>query len=279
MNKKEIIDRVVQIAKSQVGTVETPKGSNKNKYSKFFDDLRKSGTKIYNGVKDGAAAWCDIFADYCYIQAVGVEIGPKMIYQPLNSCGAGVKFSAEYYRKNKAFYTSPEVGDQIFYGKDGKSGTETHTGIVVKLTEKTIYTVEGNTGDQVKAKTVSRSQIGKKVVGFGRPNWELAVKAESDEQPTAEKPQPKPTPSPVQTTTPATSAKPTNKTKTYIVISKSGVNVRAERNVKANKLKPALCYGDEVRVSESRDGWYKLADRPGWCAMRFDGKDLFKIKK
>ena len=41
MSKKEIIDRVVQIAKSQVGTVETPKGSNKNKYSKFFDDLRK----------------------------------------------------------------------------------------------------------------------------------------------------------------------------------------------------------------------------------------------
>lgn len=270
MDKKEIIDRVVQIAKSQVGTVETPKGSNKNKYAKFFDDLRKSGVKIYNGLKDGAA-WCDIFADYCYIQAVGVEIGPKMIYQPLNGCGAGVKFSAEYYRKNKAFYTSPEVGDQIFYGKDGEPGTETHTGIVVKLTEKTVYTVEGNTGNEVKAKTVSRSQIGKKVVGFGRPNWSLAVKAETPEEPQLEKPTEKPA-------TPVTPEKPENKIKKLVVISKSGVNVRADRSVKAYKLKPALNYGQTVRVSDCVGGWYKLADRPGWCIKNWNGKELFKLK-
>ena len=220
MNKQEIIDRVVKIAKDQIGTVETPKGSNKNKYAAFFDDLRKQGVNIYNGNKNGGkdAAWCDIFADYCYIMATSVEIGPKMIYQPLNGCGAGVKFSAKYYRNNKAFFTTPEVGDQIFYGKDGKAGTETHTGIVVKLTEKTIYTVEGNTSDAVKAKTVSRSQIGKKIVGFGRPNWGYAVKAEeNDEQPIINKPSENP---PTAPTTPnkkiitAVTA-PESKTKAY----------------------------------------------------------------
>ena len=271
MDKKEIIDRVVQIAKSQVGTVETPKGSNKNKYAKFFDDLRESGVKIYNGLKDGAA-WCDIFADYCYIQAVGVEIGPKMIYQPLNGCGAGVKFSAEYYRKNNAFFTAPAVGDQIFYGKDGKPGTETHTGIVVRVTEKTIYTVEGNTNNEVKAKTVSRSQIGKKVVGFGKPDWNLAVKAETPEEPKTE------TPTDTKPTTPATTEKPKNNVKEYVVISKSGVNVRADRSVKAYKLKPALNYGQTVKVSECVGGWLKLADRPGWCAKTWNGKELFKLK-
>lgn len=270
MNKKEIIDRVVQIAKSQVGTVETPKGSNKNKYSKFFDDLRKSGTKIYNGVKDGEAAWCDIFADYCYIQAVGVEIGPKMIYQPLNSCGAGVKFSAEYYRKNKAFYTSPEVGDQIFYGKDGKPGTETHTGIVVKLTDKTIYTVEGNTGDQVKAKTVSRSQIGKKVVGFGRPNWELAVKAESDEQTTAEKPQPKPTPTAkkVHNADVTPTSMSTKYNRTFTVNAVHGLNLRKGPGTNFAKLTCMPYKTDDKRTTVKCSGKHSGA----WLFVTYETK-------
>lgn len=214
MDKQEIIARVVQIANAQIGTAETPKGSNKNKYAEFFDALRKQGVNIYNGNKNGVD-WCDILADYCYIMGTSVEIGPRMIYQPLNGCGAGCKFSAQYYRNNKAFYTTPELGDQIFYGKDGKAGTETHTGIVVKLTEKTIYTVEGNVSNEVKAKTVSRSQIGKKIVGFGRPNWDYAVKAEAaDEQPILNKPSEKPSTAPTKKIIMAVTA-PESKTKAY----------------------------------------------------------------
>lgn len=207
MTQKEIIDRVVAIALEQVGTTETPKGSNKNKYASFFDDLRKQGVDVYNGAKQGVS-WCDIFADYVYIQATSIEIGPKMIFQPLDGCGAGCKFSAEYYRKNKSFYKTPEVGDQIFYGKDGEAGTESHTGIVVKLTEKTIYTVEGNTDDQVKAKTVSKTQIGKKIVGFGRPNWSYAVKElNKDEKPATTPTVPSNSKETVKPTTPAKSKK------------------------------------------------------------------------
>lgn len=217
MNKKEIIDRVVKIANDQIGTKETPKGSNINKYAAFFDALRKQGINIYNGPKQGAA-YCDEMCDYVYIMATSVEIGPKMIYQPLNGCGAGCKFSAQYYRNNKAFFTTPEVGDQIFYGKDGKAGTETHTGIVVKLTEKTIYTVEGNVSNEVKAKTVSRSQIGKKIIGFGRPNWDYAVKAEAnDEQPILNKPSENPPTMPSAPTKKIITAvtAPESKTKAY----------------------------------------------------------------
>lgn len=187
MNTKNLINACVKIASEQIGTKEKPKGSNKNKYAQFFDDLRKKGINFYNYAKNGAA-WCDIFADYCYCMAVletradlsvneGAKLGAKMIYQPTESCGAGCKFSAEYYRKNKAFYKTPEVGDQVFYGKDGKAGTENHTGIVIKVNNKSFVTVEGNVGDEVKQKTVQISQVGKKVVGFGRPRWNIAVKA------------------------------------------------------------------------------------------------------
>lgn len=196
MSKKNLINACVKIATEQIGTKENPKGSNKNKYAQFFDDLRKKGIDFYNYAKNGCS-WCDIFADYVYCMAVletrpdlsvneGVTLGAKMIYQPMESCGAGCKFSAEYYRKNKAFYKTPEVGDQVFYGKDGKAGTENHTGIVVKVNAKSFVTVEGNTGDEVKQKIVQNSQIGKKIVGFGRPRWNVAVKAD---EPTA-KPEP-----------------------------------------------------------------------------------------
>jgi len=257
--QKEIIDRVITLALEQVGTVETPKGSNINKYAKFFDDLRKQGIDIYNGAKQGAS-WCDIFADYIYIQATSVTIATKMIYQPLNGCGAGCKFSAGYYRNNKAFYATPEVGDQIFFGSAGK---ETHTGIVVKVTDKMVYTVEGNTDNQVKSKSYQKNN--KNIAGYGRPNWSLAVKAMSADKP-AEKPKedPKPAPAP---------AKPKTTAKEYTVTPPIGLNIRKG----AGKYFPkvgAFAYGATIKVSSISKGWAKLADRDGYVASAY-----IKLKK
>ncbi len=263
MTQKEIIDRVVSIALEQVGTVETPKGSNVNKYAKFFDDLRKQGIDIYNGAKQGAS-WCDIFADYIYIQATSIEVGPKMIYQPLNGCGAGCKFSAGYYRNNKAFYAAPEVGDQIFFGEKGK---ETHTGIVVKVTDKMVYTVEGNTDDQVKAKSYQKSN--KNIAGYGRPNWSLAVKALSADKP-AEKPK--------ETPKPATPSKPTVVTKTYVVIARKGLNIRKAPSASSAKI-GALNYGTKIEVTKEEKGFVKLANRDGWCCIGSKGVKYLKLKK
>lgn len=254
MTQKEIIDRVVKIATEQVGTVETPKGSNVNKYAKFFDDLRKQGVNIYNGPKQGAS-WCDVFADYVYIQATSIEIGPRMIYQPLNGCGAGVKFSAEYYRKNKAFFKTPEVGDQIFFGEEGK---ETHTGVVVKVTDKMVYTVEGNTDNQVKNKSYQKNNG--KITGYGRPNWSLAAKAMSApaEKPKEEpKPEPKPAP-----------AKPKESSNEYKVTAKHGLNIRKGAGKHFPKL-GVLSYGAAIKVSQISKGWAKLADRAGYVASAY----------
>ena len=263
MTQKEIIDRVVSIALEQVGTVETPKGSNINKYAKFFDDLRKQGVDIYNGAKQGAP-WCDLLADYVYIQATSIDAGPKMIYQPLNGCGAGCKFSAGYYRNNKAFYKTPEVGDQIFFGEVGK---ETHTGIVVKVTDKMVYTVEGNTDNQVKSKSYQKTNG--KIAGYGRPNWSFAVKALSEDKP-AEKPKEK--------TKPATPSKPTVATKTYVVIARRGLNIRKAPSDTSAKI-GALDYGAKIEVTKAEKGFVKLANRDGWCCIGSKGVKYLKLKK
>lgn len=155
--------KVVEIALKEVGTKERP--VNVQKYSEYFDNLRKQGVYVYNYNKQGVA-WCDIFVDYCFAQAFGPVDGMKKLYQPMKGAGAGCKFSANYYRAKGAFYSYPQVGDQVFFGTPGN---ESHTGIVTRVTKDKFYTVEGNSDNMVK--THSYSLPSKKVSGFGRPNY------------------------------------------------------------------------------------------------------------
>lgn len=155
--------KVIDIALAEVGTKEKP--VNIQKYAAYFDALRKKGIYVYNYDKQGAA-WCDIFVDYCFAQAFGAEAGVKKLYQPMKGCGAGCKFSANYFRAKGAFYSYPQPGDQVFFGATGK---ESHTGIVTRVTKDKFYTVEGNSSDMVKEHSYSLNS--KKVSGFGRPDW------------------------------------------------------------------------------------------------------------
>lgn len=185
MNKMEAIIKLIDFALGEVGTKETPK--NITKYSAYFN-----GTDFYNGSKgDGktwGAEWCDIFVDYCFCNVFGMETGRNMLCQPKKSAGAGCKFSANYYKNAKRFYSEPEVGDQIFFivGSDIN-----HTGIVTKIAGGKIHTVEGNAGDMVS--THSYSPNNKKIAGYGRPNWELVVgDSIADTAPIAPTPVPSP---------------------------------------------------------------------------------------
>lgn len=258
MDKK----KVIEIAESQIGYKE--KSENITKYAKFFDDEYPN---FYNTKKQGAE-WCDIFVDWCFVQAYGFEKALKLLCQPTKSCGAGVSFSYDYFKKKGKVGSEPKVGAQIFFRASKDAKKPNHTGLVVAVTKTDKYyeitTIEGNKSNSVKKCTYKTDA---KIFGFGYPDYEMDEKAE--EKP-AEPAKPTPAPAP---------SKPKDDgIKEYVVISKSGVNVRAERSINAKKLKPALDYGQTVRISKSVYGWYKLADRAGWCAMRFKGHDLFKLK-
>ena len=166
-------EKLVKTALSQVGYAAAS-----GKKTKYASELDKIGY-IYNGPKNGFD-WCDVFVDWCFIKTFGTETGIKMIYQPKNGTGAGCPFSANFYKNNKAFYSSPKIGDQIFFGE---RGNEYHTGIVVDIGSNIVYTVEGNTGGgngKVMKKAYSlKSGV---ISGYGRPNWSLA-----ESKPSAEK--------------------------------------------------------------------------------------------
>jgi len=156
------VDKVIDLARSQVGYKETP--VNITKYAADFDSLYPT---FYNTKKQGAE-WCDIFFDWLYVKSFGENTAREMLYQPLKSAGAGCYYSAGYYKMNNRFYRSPERGDQIFFYVGGQIN---HTGIVVNVTSDKVTTIEGNAGNAVRENVYNL--FDSKIAGYGRPNWLL----------------------------------------------------------------------------------------------------------
>lgn len=190
------VDKLLGIAAAEVGYLEkksaenldhkTANAGDKN-YTKYARDL-DAIPGFYNGRKQGSS-WCDVFVDWLFVMAFGVEPALKLLCQAMGGCGAGVKYSAQYYKaKGRFFETGPHPGDQIFFVR--RKGLTIlswlHTGIVEKVEGGYVHTIEGNTsgasgvvsnggGVCRKKYKLNSSNIG----GYGRPDWSL-VKEEDE---------------------------------------------------------------------------------------------------
>lgn len=184
MTKQEAIDLVLNLARSEVGYREKASNSqlddkdanagtgNWTKYARDLDGLRN----FYNTAKNGYM-WCDVFYDWLFVKCFGAELGRQMLCQPLNSAGAGCKFSVQYYKQYGRWFTgSPEPGDQIFFSY--APGEYSHTGLVESVSGGVVTTIEGNTSESVGRRSYA---VGSSTIaGYGRPRWELATGASSD---------------------------------------------------------------------------------------------------
>lgn len=144
------VEKVISIAKDEVGYLEKASNSQLddktanvgyNNYTKYARDLDALGN-FYNGKKQGYA-YCDIFIDYVFVKAYGVENAKRLLCQPNKSLGAGCQYSMQYYKNKGQLKTSPKIGDQIFF--KNSTGEIVHTGLVVNVDEYYVYTIEGNT--------------------------------------------------------------------------------------------------------------------------------------
>ena len=172
------VSDLIAIARAEIGYKEKASNSQldsktanpgSNNFTKYGRDLYAAG--YYNGNKNGVA-WCDQFYDWCVFQLAGKnkKVAEAIQYQT-GDCGAGCKYSAQYYRNaGKFFASNPKPGDQIFFGK---VGAETHTGMVVEVNGSIIKTVEGNAGNMVKELTYSINSPN--IAGYGRPNLSVDV--------------------------------------------------------------------------------------------------------
>lgn len=188
------IERVLRTARSEIGYLEKASNSqldnptanagdgNWNKFAAFLDSLGV----VYNFPKNGYA-WCDIFVDYCFIYTLGLSTGMGITFQPEKGCGAGCTYSMRYYKQNNRFFKSdPQPGDQIFFSEDG-GATSYHTGLVEKVADGRVYTIEGNTssapgvvpnGGCVRDKSYALSYA--KIAGYGRPDWNAITEKEEE---------------------------------------------------------------------------------------------------
>lgn len=185
------VEKVLSIATNEIGYLEKATNSqldsktanagydNWTKYARDMDSLN-----MYNGRKNGYA-WCDMFVDWCMVKAFGLETALQITGQKLKDEGAGCTSSANYYKSIGRFYkTNPQPGDQIFFSNDGGRSMN-HTGLVVRVTNDRVYTIEGNTSSEPgvvanggavrdKSYTLNYSKIG----GYGRPRYELVQEEE-----------------------------------------------------------------------------------------------------
>ena len=158
---------MIQVALAENGVVET--GNNETKYGKHM--------------KADKLPWCGSFLNWCADQA-GVKV-PNVV---------STKAGAEAFKKMNQWHTKPKIGDFVFFDFviDDKV-TINHIGLVIRVSEKQIVTIEGNTsgaGDQrnggevmVKSRTLGARSF---VVGYGRPAY-VSFTGDLPERPKGEK--------------------------------------------------------------------------------------------
>ncbi len=135
MTKAEAINKMIQIAKAEVGYLEKRNNSNldskttnagDNNYTKYWRDIMPS----YQG-----QPWCAVFVSWVLMQAFGKDKANKMLkHWPY----VYVPTLASLF----ANYANPQVGDIVMFKR---GGVFTHTGIVTSVSGDYFTTIEGNT--------------------------------------------------------------------------------------------------------------------------------------
>lgn len=170
---------LIKIAENEVGYLE--KKTNKNldhktknagynnytKYGKWYGALMGVGNPN---------PWCAFFVSWCMFEATKKDLTEtkRLLGGNIFSyCPTGVN----QFKNKKQWYTkNPEVGDIIFFHNNIRSH---HTGIVYKVDNKNVYTIEGNTG--AGSNTViengggvfkrTYSLTNSRILGYGRPEY------------------------------------------------------------------------------------------------------------
>lgn len=108
--------------------------------------------------------WCACFVSWSAEQCGYIDSG---ILPKFALCTSGEAWFKEKGQWADRTY-EPKAGDIIFFDWDG-NGVTTHVGIVQKCEDGTVYTVEGNSGDE--CRTRSYPVGGKAIYGYGLPRY------------------------------------------------------------------------------------------------------------
>ena len=179
--------KVIEVALQDIGYLE--KKSNANLYHKTYNAGYNNYTKyayeldkikgFYNGKKNGYP-YCAVAVDNWQVRAFGVEDMKRITFHTIY--GAGCTWCAKQYKAVGRLYKTPKAGDEAFF-KD-KNGDYYHTGLVEKVDDKYVYTIEANTSDVEAvidnggATCRKKYPINSTYIDYGRPLYDEEPKEE-----------------------------------------------------------------------------------------------------
>lgn len=150
---------VIAMANKYVGTKESPANSNNVIFNTHYYGKAVSGSSY---------PWCAVFLWDIFRLAGASSLfygGKKCAYTPT---------LANFYKSQNRFYSTPKVGDIVFYQFSSFSRIN-HVGIVIEvISNKKIKTIEGNTGsgnDANGGAVMIRERATTYVKGYGRPAY------------------------------------------------------------------------------------------------------------
>lgn len=180
------VSKLLEIARAELGYKEKETNSQLDdktanagdgNWTKYARDLHSAG--YYQAAKNGYA-WCDMFVDWCFWKLGDSKEKGEWLECQTGLYGAGCEWSSDCYRRAGRFDKNPQPGDQIFFGK---TDAEEHTGIVEKIEDGKVHTIEGNASNMVKRCTYSLTSS--KIVGYGHPRFDAEPEVEEEDEPVA----------------------------------------------------------------------------------------------
>ena len=149
---------ILAVARAELGYTESPAGSNRTKYGKWFG-------------LDGQP-WCMMFVQWCFRQAGAQDLLPALTA----SCGAFMRTAQD---QGKWITSGYQPGDVVIYDFPGNNVKTDHCGIVEQLAGGGIMAIEGNTGsgnDADGGQVQRRVRSNKVILGAFRPDYDMEKK-------------------------------------------------------------------------------------------------------
>lgn len=149
-------ERVLRIAREQIGTTEKPPDSNNVKYNTWYYGREVNGASY---------PWCMVFVQWVFARA-GVALPVKTA-----SCGSFASAA-----KTAGIWVTEGFapGDVVIYDFSGGKKMTTHCGIVEAVGDGYIMAIEGNTGagsDANGGSVMERKRATRLITGAVRPHY------------------------------------------------------------------------------------------------------------
>jgi len=162
--------RMIEIAGSQAGYLEKRTNANLDQFT-APNDGNGNWTKFGRWYGLNPADWCEMFISWCADQCGYIETGVIPKYA---GCVNGVNWFKDrgQWADNDI---EPAPGMIIFFDWDNKGssgpqdGESDHTGIVERVEDGIVYTVEGNSGDSCRENHYAVGYY--EILGYGIPAY------------------------------------------------------------------------------------------------------------